>query len=105
MEKGIIEEVIQFRNDRDWKKFHTPENLAKSLAIESGELLECFQWNNDFDLDEVSEELADIFIYGILMAESLGVDIDEIIHSKMDKNNSKYPVEKAKGNSKKYNKF
>jgi len=105
MEKEIIEEVLQFRNERDWEKFHTPENLAKSLSIESAELLECFQWGQGYDKQEVSEELADILIYAILMAESMEVDINQIIKDKLAKNREKYPVDKSKGNSTKYNKF
>jgi len=105
MEKEIIEEVLQFRNERDWEKFHTPENLAKSISIESAELLECFQWGQEYDKQEASEELADILIYAILMAESLELDISQIIKDKLVKNGEKYPVDKSKGNSTKYNKF
>jgi NTP pyrophosphatase (non-canonical NTP hydrolase) len=105
MEREIIDEVLEFRNERDWEKFHTPDNLAKSLSIESSELLECFQWSSEYDKQEASEELADILIYAILMAESMGVDINQIIKDKLVKNGKKYPVEKSKGNSTKYNKF
>ena len=100
--KNIKKEVIQFRDDRDWKQFHTPENLSKSISIEAAELLECFQWNNDYQKDEVCDELADVMIYCIMMAEVLEVDLEEIILKKLKKNNEKYPVEKAKGTSKKY---
>lgn len=105
MEREIIDEIIEFRNERDWEKFHTPENLAKSLSIESAELLECFQWKSEYDKKEASEELADILIYAVLMAESMGVDINQIIKDKLLKNGEKYPVDKSKGNSTKYNKF
>lgn len=105
MEREIIDEILQFREERDWEKFHTPENLAKSLSIESAELLECFQWTPEYDKQEASEELADILIYAILMAESMDVDINEIIMDKLSKNGKKYPVDKSKGNSTKYNKF
>lgn len=105
MEREIIDEVLKFRNERDWEKFHTPENLAKSLSIESAELLECFQWKPDFDKQEASEELADILIYAVLMAEALEVDISQIMKDKLVKNGTKYPVEKSKGNSTKYDKF
>ncbi len=105
MEREIIDEVLEFRNERDWEKFHTPDNLAKSLSIESAELLECFQWSPEYDKQEASEELADILIYAILMAESMKVDINQIIKEKLVKNGKKYPVEKSKGNSTKYNKF
>ena len=101
MEK-LMQEIKQFNEERDWDQFHSPENLAKSIAIESGELLECFQWNNNFNKDEVCEELADVFTYCIIMADKLGVDPKEIILKKLDKTRKKYPVDKAKGNAAKY---
>ena len=89
--------------DRDWKQFHTPSNLAKSISIEANELLECFQWDDkNFDLQHVKEELADVMVYCQDMLDALGLDEDEIINMKMDMNEKKYPVEKAKGNSSKY---
>lgn len=103
--KELIKEIKQFNAERDWDQFHSPENLAKSIAIESGELLECFQWNNNFNKDEVCEELADVFTYCIIMADKLGVDPKEIILKKLDKTRKKYPVDKAKGVSTKYNKL
>lgn len=99
---NIIERIRKFRKDRDWDQFHTPENLAKAISIESGELLEHFLWDNKYNKEEVCEELADVMVYCLHMADSLGVNIEEIINKKMDKNEKKYPVEKAKGNSKKY---
>jgi len=101
----LIKEIEQFNKERDWDQFHSPENLAKSISIEAGELLECFQWNNNYDKDEVSEELADVFTYCIQMAMKLGVDPKEIILKKLDKTRKKYPVDKAKGVSTKYNKL
>ncbi len=101
----VKEKIILFNEARDWDQFHSPENLAKSISIESGELLECFQWNSKYDLDEVSDELADILNYCILLSAKLGLDIEEIILRKLNKNELKYPVEKAKGVSTKYNKF
>lgn len=101
----LMKEIKHFNEERDWDQFHSPENLAKSISIESGELLECFQWNNEYDKDEVSEELADVFTYCIMMADKLGVNPEEIILKKLDKTRKKYPVEKAKGVSTKYNKF
>lgn len=98
----IFDRIRAFRNERDWNQFHTPENLAKSIVIEAGELLENFQWDREYNLEKVNEELADVMIYCIHMADALGVDIREIISDKMDKNEIKYPVEKARGNSKKY---
>lgn len=98
----LKQKIIAFRDERNWKQFHTPENLAKSISIEAAELLEHFQWDNKFSKQEVCEELADVLIYSILMAESLDVDITEIINAKIDKNAKKYPVDKAFGNSNKY---
>src|SRR5574344_3115669 len=97
--------IRKFTEERDWDQFHSPENLAKSVAIEAGELLECFQWNNEYDLDEVKEELADVINYCLLMADKLGVDPKQIVLDKMEKTAKKYPVEKAKGKSTKYNKL
>ena len=98
----LIEEVRGFREEREWDQFHTPENLAKSISIEAGELLEHFQWNNQYNLTDVSEEVADVFIYCIHMADALGVDLIEIAKDKMIKNKLKYPVNKSRGSSKKY---
>ena len=103
--KKLIKEIKQFNEERDWDQFHSPENLAKSISIEAGELLECFQWNNNYDKEEVCEELADVFTYCIQMAMKLGVDPEEIILKKLEKTRKKYPVEKAKGVSTKYNKL
>ena len=106
MSKEIIEKIKQFREERDWKKFHTPENLAKSISIESGELLECFQWEGDnFILDNVKDEIADIYIYLTLMAEDLNLELDVIAEEKLKKNKEKYPISKSKGKSTKYNKL
>lgn len=102
MQKAI-NEIIKFNKERDWDQFHSPENLAKSIVIEAGELLECFQWDNDFDKEAVCDELADVVNYCIVMADKLHVDLEDIVLKKLDKNRQKYPVEKAKGNSKKYN--
>ena len=103
--KKLIEEIEQFNKERDWDQFHSPENLAKSIAIESGELLECFQWNNNYNKDEVCEELADVFTYCIMMADKLNVDPEKIVLKKLEKTRKKYPVDKAKGVSTKYNKL
>lgn len=97
-----IERIRNFRDDREWSQFHTPENLAKAINIEAGELLENFLWDNNFNKEEVCDELADVIVYCIHMADSLEVDIQDIINKKMDKNEKKYPVEKSKGTSKKY---
>ena len=71
----VIERIIKFRDDRDWKQFQTLENLAKSISIESAELLENFQWDNDYDIKHVEEELADVLIYSYLMAITMNVDV------------------------------
>ncbi|MBQ9024179.1 MAG: nucleotide pyrophosphohydrolase [Bacilli bacterium] len=101
----LIKKIKCFNEERDWDQFHSPENLAKSISIEAGELLECFQWNNEYNLDDVKEELADVLNYCIQMAEKLGVDPKQIVLDKMEKTAKKYPVEKAKGVSTKYNKL
>ena len=94
--------VVKFTKDRDWDQFHSPANLAKSIAIESGELLECFQWNDNYDKKEVCKELADVVNYAILLADKLGVSLEDIVMEKLEENSKKYPVDKSKGNSKKY---
>ena len=103
--KEVKEQIIKFNEERDWDQFHSPENLAKSISIEAGELLECFQWNNNFDKDEVCEELADIVNYCILLADKLDVELEDIVLKKLEKTRKKYPVEKAKGVSTKYDKL
>lgn len=98
-----LNRIRKFRTDRDWDQFHTPANLSKAISIEAGELLENFLWDEEnYNREHVLEELADVMVYCVHMADCLGVDIAEIINSKMDKNEKKYPVEKAKGSSKKY---
>lgn len=108
MEKLDIlkQRIDKFNKDRDWDQFHSPVNLAKSISIESAELLECFQWSNDeFDKEAVLEEIADVMNYCIQMSLVLDVDLIEIINNKMDKTEKKYPVDKAKGVSTKYDKL
>ena len=102
----LKERIDKFNKDRDWDKFHTPVNLAKSIAIEAGELLECFQWSDtNYNIEEVQEELADVMNYCIQMSQVLNIDIIEVINNKMNKNEKKYPIEKAKGVSTKYDKL
>lgn len=106
MKQETIERIRKFTEDRDWDQFHSPANLAKSISIEANELLECFQWSDtDYDPAHVKEELADVLVYCVDMLDKLGLDADEIINAKMDKNEKKYPVEKAKGSAKKYDEF
>ena len=101
MRDDTIKRILKFSEDRDWDQFHSPANLAKSISIEANELLECFQWSDDnYDINEVKEELADVMVYCVDMLDKLGLDVDEIINAKMDKNEAKYPVEKARGSAK-----
>ena len=99
----LKEELRQFNKTMDWDQFHTPENLAKSISIEAAELLECFQWNNDSYREEVCEELADVYSYAVMLADSLGVELEEIGLKKLEKTKAKYPAEKFKGISTKNN--
>lgn len=104
MNQQTIERIRKFIEDRDWDRFHSPGNLAKSISIEANELLECFQWSDtEYDLEHVKEELADVLVYCQDLLDRLGLDADEIVNSKMDKNEAKYPLDKSKGNAKKYN--
>ncbi|MFK3834546.1 nucleotide pyrophosphohydrolase [Microbacterium sp. NPDC087868] len=91
--------------ERDWDQFHSPENLAKSISIEAGELLECFQWSPGFDQEQVEAELADVITYCIHLANKIGVDLDEIVLRKLESTKAKYPVELAKGRMTKYTKL
>ena len=102
----VKQRIDKFVTERDWRKFHTPSNLAKSISIEASELLECFQWSdNDYDLEHVKEELADVLNYCIQMSQILNLDIVDILNAKMDKTEKKYPLEKSKGVSTKYDKL
>ncbi|MBR5339769.1 MAG: nucleotide pyrophosphohydrolase [Lachnospiraceae bacterium] len=106
MTDKTIARIRKFTEDRDWDQFHSPANLAKSISIEAAELLECFQWSEtNYDLEHVKEELADVIVYCQDMLDKLGLDEDEIVNSKMDKNEAKYPVGKAKGSNLKYDKL
>ena len=103
MNRETIERIRKFTADRDWDQFHSPANLAKSISIEANELLECFQWDEEnYDMDHVKEELADVIVYCQDMLDKLNLDVDEIVNAKMAKNEAKYPVDKAKGRSSKY---
>ena len=102
----LLLRIKQFNEEREWEQFHTPSNLAKSISIEANELLECFQWNDtEFNMDDVLEELADVTNYCLQMAQVLDVDIIDIINRKMDDTEKKYPVDKARGVSAKYDKL
>lgn len=103
MKRETIERIRKFKEDRNWDQFHSPANLAKSISIEANELLECFQWSDDnYNLEHVKEELADVIVYCQDMLDKLELDADEIVNAKMDKNEAKYPVEKARGRADKY---
>lgn len=103
--EDLVKKIIEFNEERDWDQFHSPENLAKSISIEAGELLECFQWNNEYDIEEVKDELADVINYCLLLADKLKLNPEKIVLDKMEKTAIKYPIEKAKGISTKYNKL
>ena len=104
MKQETIDRIRKFTKDREWDQFHSPANLAKSIVIEAAELLECFQWSDEeYDLHHVKEELADVLVYSQNLLDKLGLDADEIINMKMTQNEKKYPVDKAKGKSSKYN--
>lgn len=101
-DSSLRDEIAAFMAERDWAQFHTPENLAKSIAIEAGELLECFQWAADADHDRVRGELADVLTYCLLLADRIGVDPGQIVRDKLEVTREKYPVEKSRGRSTKY---
>ena len=103
--KELEQKIVKFAEEREWLQFNTPENLAKSISIEAGELLECFQWNNNYDRDELKYEIADVMNYCILLCHQIGVNPKQIILDKMEISAQKYPVEKAKDVSTKYNKL
>lgn len=100
----VLNRLRQFRDERDWKQFHNPKDLALALSIESGELLETFLWKSseDADIEKVKEELADVFAFAFLMADAYDFDVKQIVMEKIGKNEEKYPVEKAKGTARKY---
>lgn len=98
----VREALSDFVRERDWARFHTPANLAKSISIEAGELLECFQWSDDGDLERVREELADVVTYCMLLGTRLGLDLDEIVLEKLAVTLEKYPADRARGRSTKY---
>lgn len=102
---GVKKKIKKFNEERDWDQFHSPENLAKSISIEAGELLECFQWDHNFIEEEVCSELADVMTYCILLADKLNISIEDIILEKLEISGKKYPIDKSKGNSTKYDKL
>jgi len=102
--EDVQRELREFVAERDWRQFHSPENLAKSIAIEAGELLEEFQWGapGDDKREDVLDELADVLTYCLHLADALDADPLEIIRNKLEKTRAKYPVEKARGRSARY---
>lgn len=106
IKKETFERLMRFRDERDWSQFHTGENLAKSIMIEAGELLEVFQWaNKEKSVDKVKEELADVLMYCMLLADKYHLDLDEIVNTKLDSNEKKYPADMVRGSSKKYDEY
>ena len=110
MREETINKILKFRDDRDWKRFHNPKDLAISISLEAAELLEVFQWSgadvsNEGKQDKIKEELADVVNYCVLMADACELDLDEIVQEKIKINERKYPVEKAKGRKDKYDKL
>ena len=111
--KKLTEMVIKFRDERDWKQFHNPKDLALSIVLEASEVLERFQWKNPEEISkylknnksEVADELADVVKYLIIMCHDLNIDIEKAVVTKMKKDAKKYPVHKSKGNHKKYSEF
>ena len=110
MLEDLAQQIVAFRDERDWQQFHSPKNLAASISIEAAELLECFQWSSDetiaADVDkrrgEIEEEIADVLIYALLLAHDTGIEPAEAVRRKLEKNDKKYPAEKAKGSRAKY---
>jgi NTP pyrophosphatase (non-canonical NTP hydrolase) len=101
----IIQKLIEFRNERDWEQFHNAKDLAVAISIEAGELLELFLWKKaeEADKEKIKKELADIFAFAFLLADKYDLNVKEIVMQKIDENQRKYPLEKAKGTAKKYN--
>lgn len=105
--KKLTNKAVAFRNERNWKQFHNPKDLAISLSLEANELLENFQWKDSSEaistnMENIKDELADVVVYSLLLANELDLDLEEIVSSKIEKNKKKYPVEKAYGVNTKY---
>lgn len=110
--KELTDLIVEFRHARDWEKFHNIKDLALSLVLESSEVLELFQWKSEMEVKELlnnnnnnklADELADVLYWVLLMAHDAGIDLKDAVYKKMIENKQKYPVEKSKGNHKKYN--
>lgn len=103
----LIKEINQFRDDRDWRQFHNAKDLALSVSLEASELLENFQWKSSEeaiadDLENIKDEIADVMIYSLMLADDLGLSVEDIIKNKIKKNGEKYTIEKSKGKKEKY---
>lgn len=106
--KRELEKILNFQKARDWKQFHTPKNLAISLVLESSEVLEVFQWDEKLNKqkeEQLADEISDVYYYLLLLAHEAGIDLKEAFNNKMKKNEIKYPVEKVKGSSRKYDEY
>ena len=103
--KEVFEKIRELVEARDWSQFHTPENLAKSVSIEAAELLECFQWSNEAEIKAIREELADVLTYCYLLANHYGIDPDQIVLEKLEQTKKKYPINKSRGKSEKYDRL
>lgn len=109
--KELTEKIKKFRNDRDWLQFHNPKDMALSLVLESAELLEHFQWKNGKEItqyiktkkNEIGEELADVLYWILLISYDMNINIKQALEKKLQVNKKRYPIEKSKGNAKKYN--
>ena len=114
IQTDVLQKLIDFRHERDWEQFHKPKDLAISLSIEASELLEWFQWKNDEEIAsklnsdkrvDLEDEVADIAIYLAYLCHDLGIDINQVLSKKIHKNAAKYPIDKVKGRSDKYNEY
>ena len=111
--KKLTKKIVKFRNDRDWKQFHNPKDIALSLILEAAELLEHFQWKNQEEIEkyiktnkkDIGDELADILYWVLLMCNDLEIDISRALEKKIEKNERKYPIDRARGKHTKYNKL
>ena len=104
-QQDLMSKLRKLVSDRDWSQFHSPENLAKSISIEAAELLECYQWDSEADEQAVRDELADVLTYCLLLMDKYGFDLEEIVLEKLEKTIEKYPIEKARGKSEKYDRL
>lgn len=114
IEEKLLDRLIAFRRERDWEQFHNPKDLAISLSIEAAELLEWFQWRNDDEIatqlasdkrEALEDEIADVAVYLTYLCHDLDIDINKVVAAKIEKNAEKYPIDKVKGRSDKYNEY